>query len=162
MLLSSDFHKEQGPPKNSEPSNQMETVLKLDHSEHDFLNNTEGKHVLITKQITISSPNPPSTEYEDPAPTPDILSIFWSEQRQIQEQVKRVCQQGGGGLRRQINPDMFSYSREYNLLYCRNQKVLSSQHFLCCLLYSHHFQVASSTWVLKTYRCLTGLSEEEL
>ena len=130
LLLSSDFHKEQSPQKNSEPSNQMENVLKLDHSEPDVVKKnmslTEGKHVLITKPITISSPNHPSTEHDDPAPTPDILSIFWSEQRQIQEQVRRVCQQGGGSLRRQINPYMFSYSREYNLLYWRNQKVLSS------------------------------------
>lgn len=72
------------------------------------------------------------------------LANWWEEQARIQEQVKRVCQKYGASLRREINPEMFSYSQEYNLLYCRNQKV------------------ASSTWVQKTYRHLTGLSEEEL
>jgi hypothetical protein len=120
---------------------------------------TEEKHVVITKPATKSSPNPPSPAYEYPAPPPDILSIFWSEQRQIQEQVRAVCQQGGRSMRRQINPDMFSYSRQYNLLYCRNIKVLASYNFLC-VLYFYNFQVASSTWVLKTYRCLTGLLEK--
>jgi hypothetical protein len=90
---------------------------------------TEEEHVLMTKPAITSSPKH-STANEDAVPHPDILSIFWSEQRQIQEQVRAVCQQGGGSLRRHLNPDMFSYSREYNLLYCRNIKVLASQYFL--------------------------------
>ena len=104
----------------------MENVSKQDHSAPNVVKKkevnmsaTEEQHVVITKTTTTSSPKH-STANEYAAPPPDNLSIFWSDQRQIQEQVRTVCQQGGGSLRRQINPDMFSYSREYNLLYCRN------------------------------------------
>ena len=52
------------------------------------------------------------------------LQDWWSEQGKIQEKVREVCQKYSGVLGREINPAMFSYSEQYNLLYCRNQKVI--------------------------------------
>ena len=56
LLLSSDFQKEQGPQKKSEQSNQIENLLKLDHSEPDAVKkNTSvtkiGTHIGLSKKF---------------------------------------------------------------------------------------------------------------
>ena len=119
----------------------------IDHLEEDYENNYEESEdlpeslnipgaVVSTQSQPTNNEETTNTYHDD-----DGFQSWWSQQNQMKENIREVCEKYGKSLNGRVPLSQFMYDSKHKLLFCRNAKVDIKK----ILIFIRIFYLTSST-----------------